>query len=120
MQKASDRPHPQSRRQFTASALEWGSDVVKGQLEPVNEFVCVAEAPGLGVTLDRDALERASEKIRSSRSSWFGGIRRLIPMSYASAISTEYWDDDGTAGLQGDILSDRARRHGSRAIGVRV
>jgi hypothetical protein len=23
--------------------------------------------------------------------------RRLIPMSYASPISTEYWDDDGTA-----------------------
>ena len=24
------------------------------------------------------------------------GSRRLLPMSYASPISTEYWDDDGT------------------------
>ena len=24
-------------------------------------------------------------------------VRRLMPMSYASSLTTEYWDDDGSA-----------------------
>ena len=106
---------------FHADTETWKSDVVKDRLEPVNGFLRVPETPGLGVTLDREELER----LKSNRppkqkkfilsSSFKNGtrmynlgdpdqshfmvlpnIRRLIPMAFDAPIRTEYWDDDGT------------------------
>ena len=99
----------------------WQTDVVKERLDPVNGFVRVPEKPGLGLTLDRDELERLKNlrlppqdkwiiKTRFKNSTHMYNIadpdhsnfmvrpdgKRLIPMSYASPIETEYWDDDGS------------------------
>ena len=104
-----------------SDAETFKTDVVNERLEPVNGFVRVPESPGLGVTLDREALKRLAAlrlpdqpkwiiksrfkngtkmyNIADPRESLFmvrPDIRRLIPMSFASPISTEYWDDDGT------------------------
>lgn len=106
---------------FISTTERWKTDVVKERFEPVNGFMKVPEGPGLGVTLDRDALKRAAALKLPEQSKWIirsrfkngarmfhmadpkdslfmvrPDFRRLIPMSYASPISTEYWDDDGT------------------------
>lgn len=106
---------------FISTTERWKSDVVKERFEPVNGFMKVPEGPGLGVTLDRDALKRAAALKLPEQSKWIirsrfkngarmfhmadpkdslfmvrPDFRRLIPMSYASPVSTEYWDDDGT------------------------
>ena len=98
------------------------SDVVKERLEPVNGFLRVPEGPGLGVTLDREALEQLKQNrppeqppyilrtrfkngtimyylMRPPKTSHFMVLPhrwRLIPMSFDSPLSTDYWDDDGT------------------------
>ena len=94
-------------------------DVVEERLEPVNGFVRVPEKPGLGVTLDRDELERLANLKVSTPSQWIiktrfkNGTRlysinhgghflvrptfdRQIPMRYDAPLETEYWDDDGS------------------------
>ena len=106
---------------FFCDAETWKTDVVKERLEPVNGFVRVPEGPGLGVTMDPAALKRAEGLRLPEQPKWIiksrfkngtkmyhiadpkqsifmvrPDTRRLIPMSYASPISTEYWDDDGT------------------------
>ena len=106
---------------FFCDAETWKTDVVKERLEPVNGFVRVPEGPGLGVSLDPAALKRAEGLRLPEQPKWIiksrfkngtkmyhiadpkqsifmvrPDTRRLIPMSYASPISTEYWDDDGT------------------------
>ena len=97
------------------------SDVVVERLEPINGFVRVPEAPGLGLTLDREELERLESLEIAKPSKWIvksrfangsrmyniadpdnsmfmvrPDCRPLIPMSYVSPIETEYWDDDGS------------------------
>ncbi len=99
----------------------WKSDVVRQDLEPVNGFVRVPEAPGLGLTLDRDELERLKNLQKTEKTEFILKSRfkngacmyntpdpnnphfmvrpdwsRRIPMSFAAPVSTEYWDDDGT------------------------
>jgi hypothetical protein len=89
--------------------------------EPVNGFLRVPEKPGLGVTLNRDKLEQLKAVRLPEKDRWIikttfdNGTtmynlanpkesifmvrpdrRRLIPMSYDSPITTEYWDDDGS------------------------
>ena len=106
---------------FHGDAETWKSDVVKERLEPVNGFLRVPEKPGLGVTLDREELERLKRLELPEQSKWIIKTRfangtmmyniadpkrsifmvrpdrqRLIPMSYASPLTTEYWDDDGS------------------------
>ena len=80
------------------------------------------KAPGLGLTLDREALERLTRLPRQEPQRWiiksrfengtklYGlvdprkphvswsdrDLSRLLPMRYAEPITTEYWDDDGT------------------------
>ncbi len=107
----------------TISATEtWKSDVVNERLEPINGLVPVPEQPGLGLTLDREALERLKSIERPKPERWIiksrfkNGARlyglvdpqdrlflvrpdrsRLLPMRYAEPLATEYWDDDGTA-----------------------
>ena len=112
---------PSANFHFFSDCETWKSDVAKERLEPVNGFIRVREEPGLGVSLDRDELERLKNlqlpeqekwiirskfkngakmyNIADPKSSIFmvrPDSRRLIPMSYDAPISTEYWDDDGT------------------------
>ena len=114
---------PTATFHFVTAGEIYKSDVVNEPLEPVNGFVRVPESPGLGLTLDRNALERLKHlelpaqapwiiKSRFAngammynrydpqnsghfmvRPDWRGG---LAPMSYDVPIETEYWDDDGT------------------------
>ena len=97
-------------------------DVTAERLKPVNGFVRVPEKPGLGLTLDRQALERLEAQQLPTPAPWIvkttyanGATmynrmspdnplfmvlpvraRRLPPMSYDTPLATEYWDDDGS------------------------
>ena len=106
---------------FHCDAETWKSDVVKERLEPINGFLRVPERPGLGVTLDREELERLKNNnppeqppyilktrfrngatmynIMSPKKSHFMVLPnrwRLIPMSFDAPVASEYWDDDGS------------------------
>ena len=112
---------PTATFHFFADTETWQDDVVQERLEPINGFLRVPEKPGLGLTLDRDALERLENLKLPEQEKWIiksqfkNGTKmyniadpknsifmvrpdrsRLIPMSYDSPISTEYWDNDGT------------------------
>ena len=112
---------PTATFHFFADTETWQDDVVQERLEPINGFLRVPEKPGLGLTLDRDALERLENLKLPEQEEWIiksqfkNGTKmyniadpknsifmvrpdrsRLIPMSYDSPISTEYWDNDGT------------------------
>ena len=94
---------------------------MKERLQPINGLLRVPEEPGLGVTLDRDALARLKHLKLPEQEKWIlkstfeNGTKqymiadpadsillvrpdraRHIPMSYDSPISSEYWDDDGS------------------------
>ncbi len=97
-------------------------DVTVERLKPINGFVRVPEEPGLGVSLDREALARLEALNLQMPPAWIvkttyanGATmynrmrgddslfmvlpvrkRRLPPMSYDAPLSTEYWDDDGS------------------------
>jgi L-alanine-DL-glutamate epimerase-like enolase superfamily enzyme len=113
---------PTGNFHFHNDTETWKSDIVKERLEPVNGFVRVPEAPGLGLTLDRDELERLKNLQLPGPTNWIiksqfkNGTKmyynmgpgqsihmvrpdraRQIPHSYAAPISTQYWDDDGTS-----------------------
>ena len=105
---------------FNTDAESWKSDVVNEPLQPVNGFVRVPERPGLGVTLNREELERLKTNNLPPAPRWIvksrfengtmmyniGGPgrahflvmpnKRLIPMSFAAPLTTEYWDEDGS------------------------
>ena len=109
---------------FHSDAETWKTDVVrvKERLEPVNGFLRVPEGPGLGVTLDREVLEQLKRNRPPEQPPYILRTRfkngtimynlmrppetrhfmvlphrwRLIPLSFDSPISTDYWDDDGT------------------------
>ena len=112
---------PTASFHFISTTEIYKSDVVKERLEPVNGLLRVPETPELGVTLDRDEMERLENLKLPEQGRWIiksqfkNGTKmfniadtknplfmvrpdrsRLIPMSYDSPISTEYWDDDGT------------------------
>ncbi|MFP6762085.1 MAG: mandelate racemase/muconate lactonizing enzyme family protein, partial [Planctomycetaceae bacterium] len=104
-----------------SDAETWKDDVVNEQIEPVNGLVRVPNRPGLGVTLNREALDRLKNLKLPAQPKWIiksefangtkmyniadpeqnifmvrPDVRKLIPMSYQSPISTTWWDDDGT------------------------
>ena len=116
---------PTATFHFFADTETWQDDIVQERLEPINGFLRVPEKPGLGLTLDRDALERLKNLKLPEQEKWIiksqfkNGTKmyniadpknsifmvrpdrsRLIPMSYDSPISTEYWDNDGTSAYQ--------------------
>ena len=120
---------------FQCDAESWKSDVVKEREEPTNGFIRVPEKPGLGLTLDRDELQRLKElklpaqpkwiiKTRFANGTMMYNIadpqdslfmvrpdkRRLIPMSYNSPVTTEYWDDDGSAAYK--LMFQRIEKSG--------
>jgi gluconate/galactonate dehydratase len=99
----------------------WKSDVVHQRLDPINGLVRVPDKPGLGLTLDRDELERLAALSLPRQEKWIiksrlsdgtlmynladpedSGFmvrpdsRRLMPFSYDAPIQTEYWDNDGS------------------------
>lgn len=128
---------PTATFHFVTTTEIYKSDVVQERLDPVNGFVRVPEAPGLGLTLDRDALKRLKDlelppqapwiiKSRFANGSmmynrydpantrhflirpdWRGG---LVPMSYDAPIETEYWDNDGTQAFR--EMLERIEREG--------
>jgi len=112
---------PSANFHFFGDTETWKSDVVNERLEPINGFVRVPESPGLGLTLNREELERLKKLRLPDQEKWIiksqfkNGTcmyniadpdnsifmvrpdrQRLIPMGYDTPISTEYWDDDGT------------------------
>ena len=107
---------------FNCDAETWKSDVVKERPDPVNGLLRVSERPGLGLTLDRKELERLKALKLPEQKKWIikttfknksvmyniadpkqsifmvrPDVRRLVPMSYAAPLETEWWDDDGSA-----------------------
>ena len=114
---------PSANFHFIDSSEINKSDVVVERLEPVNGFVRVPEKPGLGITLDRNEMERLKRlelpgqprwivksqyangtrmyNIHDTANSLFMVLpvraRELPPMSYDAPLSSTYWDDDGTA-----------------------
>ena len=113
---------PTATFHFFSDCETWKSDVTNERPEPVNGFLKVSEAPGLGVSLNREELERLKSLPLPRQGKWIiqsrfaNGARmyhladpdnsifmvrpdrdRLIPMSYDSPISTSYWDDDGSS-----------------------
>ena len=114
---------PSANFHFFSDCETWATDVVQEKLETVNGFIRVPEKPGLGVSLNRRELERLKRLKLPQQERWIiksrfaNGTkmyhiadpqnsifmvrpdrkRGLIPMSYDAPITTEYWDDDGTA-----------------------
>lgn len=112
------------------------------QLERIGARQSVPEGPGSGVGLDRGELERL-ESLRVPRpdrwivkSGFDNGSRmyniadpdesifmvrpdsrRLMPMSYVAPITTEYWDDDGSAEYR--AMFGRIEQEGIVLEGVR-
>ena len=107
---------------FNSDTETWKSDVVRERLEPVNGLIRVPEKPGLGVTLDEAELARLKQLKLPARGKWIiktrykNGVvmynladpqdsifmvrpdrRREIPLSYDAPLTTEWWDDDGSA-----------------------
>ena len=126
---------PSANFHLLCDAETWKSDVVKERLEPINGFLRVPEKPGLGVSLDRDELERLENLDLPRPARWIiksrfangarmymivepgdamgmvrPDIRRLIPMSYVAPIETEYWDNDGSAEYR--TMFERIEREG--------
>ncbi|MFA6111671.1 MAG: enolase C-terminal domain-like protein [Candidatus Latescibacterota bacterium] len=113
---------PSATFHFHSDTEIWRTDVTREALEPVNGLLRVPDGPGLGVTLDRDALTRLSSLAVPPQPRWIlrtrfasGAVmynltdpkdslfmvrpdaRRLAPTSFEASLSTEYWDDDGSA-----------------------
>lgn len=113
---------PSANFHFISATETWKSDVVSQRLDPVNGFVRVPEAPGLGVTLDRNELERLEKLQLPPQEKWIirsryeNGARMyniadpedsifmvrpdrrrgMVPMRYVAPLTTDYWDDDGS------------------------
>ena len=110
---------------FHCDSETWSADVVRERLEPINGLLRVGEKPGLGLTLDREALGRLKQLKLPKQPKWIiksrfangtmmyniadpeqpifmvrPDIRRLLPLSYMAPVSTEYWDDDGSHAYQ--------------------
>lgn len=117
-------------------AETFGDDVVKERLEPKNGWIRVPETPGLGVSLDMEALERLKSLRLPEQPKWIIRSRysngtmmynladtmnpifmvrpdgsRQITLSYDAPITTEYWDPDGTPAFA--AMLQRLEREGT-------
>ena len=126
---------PTGKFHFITTAETLADDVVNERPEIVNGFVRVPDSPGLGLTLDRDALERLKNLTLPETAPWIiksrfanGTMmydihdtaqpihmvrpdrRKQINLSFQDPISTEYWDDDGSTEFK--QIFDRVRREG--------
>ncbi len=116
---------PTAHFHFHSDTETWKTDVVHERLEPIQGRIRVPESPGLGVTLDPAALERARTLQLPEQKKWILKTRfkdatrmyhlvdpaknillvrpdlaREITLSYAAPLSSEWWDDDGSAAFQ--------------------
>ena len=112
---------PSANFHFFSDCETWADDVVHERPAPVNGFLPVSERPGLGLTLDREALVRLAALKLPAQPQWIMAsrfangarmfnlvdpknssvivrpdTRREIPFSYDAPIESEYLDDDGT------------------------
>jgi galactonate dehydratase len=126
---------PSATFHFIGDTEIFAEDVTRERLLPVNGFVRVPEGPGLGVTLDREKLERLETQDLPRQSQWIVKSRfanttrmyhvhdpddslfmvrpdkaRQISFRYDSPIETEYWDDDGSEQYRQTF--DRIKREG--------
>ena len=126
---------PSAKFHFITTAEIYKGDVVNEPLEPVNGFLRVPEAPGLGVTLNMEELERLENRQVPENKRWIvksqfkNGTKmyhiadppcpsflcrpdrtRHIDLSYDSPVSTEYWDDDGSPEYR--AMFERLEREG--------
>ena len=128
---------PSANLHFHTDTETWTDDVVHERLEPINGCVRVSEKPGLGLSLDRDALERLKNLELPAPSRWIiassfaNGAqmyfpmdpdasghfmvrpdwkRGLVPFSFCAPIKTRYWDDDG--GAEFEQMYARLKREG--------
>ena len=109
---------------FNSDTESWSDDVTRERLEPVRGLVRVPEKPGLGVSLDPEALDRLKNLVLPPQPRWImrsicdsgsGPVqmcnlvdprdslflvrpdkRRLVTLGYADPIRSEYWDPDGS------------------------
>ncbi|MCX7395893.1 MAG: mandelate racemase/muconate lactonizing enzyme family protein [Planctomycetales bacterium] len=106
---------------FNTDTEMWSTDVTNEKLEPMNGWLRVPEAPGLGVTLNRAELERLKDLKLPANPDWIikskypdgtvmynlakptnslfmvrPDMRKLVTLGYDSPITTEWWDPDGT------------------------
>lgn len=127
---------PTATFHFHSDTEIWKTDVVHERLEPLNGLVPVPQGPGLGLSLDRAALARLAALELPAQAPWVirsrfaNGVRmyhlgdpeqsifmvrpdtrRLLPLSYASPISTDYWDDDGSPEYR--AVRERLAREGA-------
>ena len=112
---------PTGNFHFFSDCETWSEDVVDEYPQPKNGHLRVSEVPGLGVTLNRKALDRLLALELPEQPKWIiisrlgdGTLmynladtqesifmvrpdrRREISLSYDAPIETEYWDDDGS------------------------
>ena len=127
---------PSATFHFFCDCETWSDDVVDERPQVINGLLRVSEKPGLGVTLDREALERLKTLELPEQPKWIlksrykNGTRmynlidtanslflvrpdrqRQITLSYDSPIESEYWDDDGTEEYQ--AMFARLEREGT-------
>ncbi|MDA0660764.1 MAG: mandelate racemase/muconate lactonizing enzyme family protein [Planctomycetota bacterium] len=120
---------------FNTDTETWKTDVTKEKLEPINGWVRVPETPGLGVTLDREELERLKDLKLPATPDWIikskypdgttmynlattsaplfmvrPDSRKFVTMGYDSPITTEWWDPDGTPAF--NMMMKRLREEG--------
>lgn len=106
---------------FHSDKETWKDDPTNETLEPINGFLRVPEEPGLGVTINSEALDRLKRLKLPEQERWIIKTRfdngtmmyniadpkrsiflvrpdtaRLAPMSYDAPVTTEWWDNDGT------------------------
>lgn len=121
---------------FNSDTETWKGDVVKERLEPVNGLIRVSEKPGLGLTLDRDELQRLKALKLPEQPKWIiktqfangttmyniadpkqsifmvrPDARRQITLSYDAPLKTTYWDPDGTSAFK--RMFERIEREGT-------
>ena len=129
---------PTASFHFFSDCETWAEDVVHERSQPVNGFLRVPEKPGLGVTLDREALERLKRLELPAQPKWIirsrfaNGARmyniadpaesifmvrpdrrRLIPMGYGRPHRDRLLGRRRLAGVPGHVRANRARGDGA-------
>lgn len=124
---------------FNTDTETWSADVVKESLEPINGWVRVPEKPGLGLTLDREKLEKLKSLKLPEQPDWIikskfanGTVmynrasprnaffmvrpdsRGLITLGYDMPVTSEWLDPDGTPEYR--QLEDRIGNEGGMIL----
>ena len=120
---------------FNSDQETWKDDIVHERADPINGLLRVPEEPGLGLTLDHEALQRLKDLSLPEQPDWIirtryanGATmynlgdtqdpifmvrpdrRRLATLKYDAPLTTDYWDPDGTPEFA--AMMDRLKREG--------